>query len=345
MLTAPPETRVLSLVAMTALLAAGCGGGGSGDAGNSPANLSLSLSPKSISVSATVAQSAPLASFQASIVGGQPGQKVYLTGKYSTNGIASVNDASGSQPISINIQFKSPSSLATGVYTDTVEISACSDQACTQQISNSPQQVQVQYTVNGTLVKLISLSPSTAVARGAAFNLAVNGSNFTQGSQVLWNNSLRTTTYVSPGELTAQITAADIAMAGSIPVSVNDAVNGASNSLPFTIQSGPLSLSSISPSNVTVGGTGFTLTVLGGGLHGQFYRELEWRLTPDHLRRRQRTADANCRGRYRGARYCVGDRARPQQQPGHDIAANADDIRRVHRCSGLSDEPRAYGRR
>src|SRR4029077_8157969 len=29
--------------------------------------------------------------------------------------------------------------------------------------------------------------------------------------------------------------------------------------------SGPLSLSSISPSNVTVGGTGFTLTVLGGG--------------------------------------------------------------------------------
>lgn len=265
MLTAPPETRVLSLVAMTALLAAGCGGGGSGDAGNSPANLSLSLSPKSISVSATVAQSAPLASFQASIVGGQPGQKVYLTGKYSTNGIASVNDASGSQPISINIQFKSPSSLATGVYTDTVEISACSDQACTQQISNSPQQVQVQYTVNGTLVKLISLSPSTAVARGAAFNLTVNGSNFTQGSQVLWNNSLRTTTYVSPGELTAQITAADIAMAGSIPVSVNDAVNGASNSLPFTIQSGPLSLSSISPSNVTVGGTGFTLTVLGAG--------------------------------------------------------------------------------
>ena len=147
MLTAPLDTRVLSLVAMTALLAAGCGGGGSGDAGNSPANLSLSLSPKSISVSATVAQSAPLASFQASIVGGQPGQKVYLTGKYSTNGIASVNDASGSQPISINIQFKSPSSLAAGVYTDTVEISACSDQACTQQISNSPQRVQVQYTV------------------------------------------------------------------------------------------------------------------------------------------------------------------------------------------------------
>ena len=263
----------LGTVAMTAVLAAGCGGdsgspnnsGTSGNTGSSSANLSLSISVKNISVSATVAQSAPTASFQVSIVGEQPGQQVYLSGKYSSNGIVTISDASGSSPVAINIQFKSPSSLGAGVYTDTVQISGCYDQACTQPLANSPQEVQVQYTVTGSLAKLISLNPPTAVALGNAFTLTVNGSNFTQQSQVMWNSSSRVTTYVSATQLTAQIAAADIAAAGSVPVSVTDPVNGTSNSLVFTIQAAPLSLSSISPTNVTVGGTGFMLTVLGTG--------------------------------------------------------------------------------
>jgi outer membrane protein assembly factor BamB len=259
----------LSTVVMTAVLAVGCGGDGgsppSGNTGGSPGNLSLSISVKNISVSATVAQSAPTASFQVSIVGEQPGQKVYLSGKYSANGIATISDASGSSPVAINIQFKSPSSLGAGVYTDTVQISGCYDQACTQPLANSPQEVQVQYTVTGSSAKLISLNPPTAVAQGNAFTLTANGSNFTQQSQVMWNGNSRVTTYVSATQLTTQITAADIAAAGSVPVSVTDPVNGTSNSLVFTIQAAPLSLSSISPTNVTVGGTGFMLTVLGTG--------------------------------------------------------------------------------
>jgi outer membrane protein assembly factor BamB len=263
----------LGMVVMTAVLAAGCGGDGgspnnsgtSGNTGSSSGNLSLSISVKNISVSATVAQSAPAASFQVSIVGEQPGQQVYLSGKYSSNGIATISDASGSSPVAINIQFKSPSSLGAGVYTDTVQISGCYDQACTQPLANSPQEVQVQYTITGSLAKLISLSPPTAVALGNAFTLTTNGGNFTHQSQVMWNGSSRITTYVSATQLTAQITAADIATAGSVPVSVTDPVNGASNSLIFTIQAAPLNLSSISPTNVTVGGTGFMLTVLGTG--------------------------------------------------------------------------------
>jgi outer membrane protein assembly factor BamB len=254
-------------VSMAALIAVGCGGGGGGGSGGPPggSNLSLSLSPTIINVSATVAQSAPTAIIQASIIGATVGQQAYITGKYSANGIATLTDASGSSPVSINIQFKSPSSLGVGVYTDTVQISACYDQACTQQITNSPQQVQVQYTVTNTLITVNSLSPSTAVAFGNAFTLTVNGSNFTPQSQVFWNNSMRATTFISATQLQAQITAADIATAGSIPVSVVDPVNGGSNFLTFTIQPAPLSLGSISPSNVTVGGSGFMLTVLGSG--------------------------------------------------------------------------------
>ena len=212
-----------------------------------------------------------------------PVRKVYLSGKYSSNGIATISDASGSSPVAINIQLKSPSSLGAGVYTDTVQISGCYDQACTQPLANSPQEVQVQYTVTGSLAKLISLNPSTAVALGNAFTLTVNGSNFTQQSQVMWNSSSRVTTYVSATQLTAQITAADIAAVGSVPVSVIDPVNGTSNSLVFTIQAAPLSLSSISPTNVTVGGTGFMLTVGSGS--GNLYAldgttgQLAWQVT------------------------------------------------------------------
>jgi outer membrane protein assembly factor BamB len=266
-------TVALVTVVMTAFLVAGCGGGGgnpdssstSGGTGTSPGNLSLSISPMSISVSASVAQSAPTASIEASIVGEQAGQQVYLLGKYSTSGISTLSDANSASPVEIDIQFKAPSSLGAGVYTDSVQISACYDQACTQQLANSPQVVQVQYTVTGTLVSLTSITPATAFAFGNAFTLTVNGSNFTPQSQVMWNGSSRTTSYVGATQLTAQITAADIAVVGNVSVSVLDPANGPSNSLPFTIQSAPLSLTSISPSKVTVGGSGFMLTVLGTG--------------------------------------------------------------------------------
>jgi outer membrane protein assembly factor BamB len=266
-------TVALVTVVMTAFLVAGCGGGGgnpnssstSGGTVTSPGNLSLSISPMSISVSASVAQSAPTASIEASIVGEQAGQQVYLLGKYSTSGISTLSDASGASPVEIDIQFKSPSSLGVGVYTDSVQISACYDQACTQPLANSPQVVQVQYTVTGTLVTLTSITPATAFALGNAFTLTVNGSNFTPQSQVMWNGSSRTTSYVGATQLTAQIAAADIAVVGNVSVSVLDPANGTSNSLPFTIQSAPLSLTSISPTKVTVGGSGFMLTVLGTG--------------------------------------------------------------------------------
>ena len=65
--------------------------------------------------------------------------------------------------------------------------------------------------------------------------------------------------------LTAQITAADIAAPGNVAVSVNDPVNGTSNSLSFTIQPAVLGLNSVSPASVAVGGPSFMLTVLGTG--------------------------------------------------------------------------------
>src|SRR5882762_197511 len=62
----------------------------------------------------------------------------------------------------------------------------------------------------------------TAVAPGsAAFTLTVNGSGFVSGSTVYWNGSPRATTFVSAAQLTATITAADVATATSGVVTVH----------------------------------------------------------------------------------------------------------------------------
>src|SRR5258708_39909074 len=55
------------------------------------------------------------------------------------------------------------------------------------------------------------LSPFTANAPGAQTTLTVTGSGFTSNSKVMWGNSQRTTTFVSATQLTATITAADLA--------------------------------------------------------------------------------------------------------------------------------------
>ena len=93
---------------------------------------------------------------------------------------------------------------------------------------------------NNPVPTLTSLTPSSAAAGGAGFTLTVNGTNFVSGAVVQWNGTARTTTFVSATRLTATITAADIATAGTIPVTVVNPApgGGTSNALSFTITSG-----------------------------------------------------------------------------------------------------------
>jgi pyrimidine deaminase RibD-like protein len=75
-----------------------------------------------------------------------------------------------------------------------------------------------------------SLTPSTAVAGGAAFTLAVAGTGFVDGDAVTWNGAAVATTFVSATALSAAIDAPAVATPGDVPVAV-----GASNALPFTV--------------------------------------------------------------------------------------------------------------
>jgi trimeric autotransporter adhesin len=85
---------------------------------------------------------------------------------------------------------------------------------------------------------LTTLSPGAAITGAAGITLTVNGTEFINGSTVQWNGTNRTTTFISPTQVTAAIPAADLASAGSATVTViaTQASGGAvSNALPFTI--------------------------------------------------------------------------------------------------------------
>jgi sugar lactone lactonase YvrE len=86
---------------------------------------------------------------------------------------------------------------------------------------------------------IINLNPSSIPAGSAAFELNVFGNgNFSPDSVVLWNGSQRPTLYVVAGELIANISANDVAVQGTVSVTVNSpsAANPMSNAVQFTIK-------------------------------------------------------------------------------------------------------------
>jgi hypothetical protein len=114
---------------------------------------------------------------------------------------------------------------------------------------------------------LVSLNPTSAVAGASDFTLAVTGTNFVSSSVVLWNGSIRATTFVSNVELQAVISAADIANAGSVSVTVFNPApgGGTSPALAFTIPNPSPTIGSLTPASVVAGGPGSAFSVSGSG--------------------------------------------------------------------------------
>jgi len=121
------------------------------------------------------------------------------------------------------------------------------------------------FTVNNPAPAIAGLSPGSATVGGAAFTLTISGTNFVNGAVVKWNGADRSTNFVSGTQLTAAITAADIASAGSAGVTVTNPApgGGTSNAANFTINNPTPTITTINPSSVTAGGAAFTLTVNG----------------------------------------------------------------------------------
>ncbi|MCI0390755.1 MAG: IPT/TIG domain-containing protein [Acidobacteria bacterium] len=123
------------------------------------------------------------------------------------------------------------------------------------------------FTINNLVPTLTSLSPNSRLAADTGFTLTVNGTNFVSDSTVKWNGADRPTTFVSATQLTAAISAADIASAGSASITTTNPApgGGTSNALTFTVLQPPAApvITSLSPGFALVGGQQFTLTVNG----------------------------------------------------------------------------------
>jgi hypothetical protein len=106
----------------------------------------------------------------------------------------------------------------------------------------------------------ISLQPSSLDAGSAAFTLTVNGSEFLSGDRVEWNGVALTTAYGSASKLTATVSAAEVAAAGSASVTVVKAATGTADSTPalFAI---PLTSLAIASQSIKTSGGGYSVTL------------------------------------------------------------------------------------
>ncbi|MGH9849044.1 MAG: beta strand repeat-containing protein, partial [Blastocatellia bacterium] len=123
-------------------------------------------------------------------------------------------------------------------------------------------------TINFAPPSITTLSPTSAVAGGPAFQLTVFGTNFAPGSVVRWNGQDRVTQFIGVTELAIQVPAADIANVGSATISVFSPPpgGGLSNEVTFNINQAarPVPrITTINPNNAAAGGADFTLTVSG----------------------------------------------------------------------------------
>ncbi len=82
---------------------------------------------------------------------------------------------------------------------------------------------------------LASLSPSIILLGSPNTTLIVNGSNFLQGAIVQFNNSARTTNFVSSTQVTATLTANDLAVASQAKITVVNPLPGGGTSNPLTL--------------------------------------------------------------------------------------------------------------
>ena len=146
------------------------------------------------------------------------GQTVAWTinqGSASLSQLSTVTDANG----------QSSNNVTAGSITGTVVITASA--------ASLSVQFSLTITSGGSGAPTItSLSPSSALAGGAAFTLTVNGTGFASNSIVGFNNAAVPTTFINVTQLTASVPANLISTPGTVPISVVNPGPPAANSAP-----------------------------------------------------------------------------------------------------------------
>jgi len=119
---------------------------------------------------------------------------------------------------------------------------------------------------------LNAINPNTVTAGSSDVSLTATGSNFVPGSVVNFGKTGLSTTFMSPTQLTAVLSAGLITTAGGYAVTVANPPPeaGTSQAVSFTVQSTSTqnpqpSISSLSPTSATAGSEPITVTINGSG--------------------------------------------------------------------------------
>ena len=157
------------LVAFNALLV-GCGGG---DEGPPPPGARASISVDTNVVSIVTSRTGPAVVYTLTLtLADPPPDGVYVDYPHSSNAIESVElfplNASTAE---LDVVFKPGSSLAPGLYIDTINVAVCRDNACNSHVSGSPFTVTTSYTVSAVGVASVEApamkrSSSAGATRG-----------------------------------------------------------------------------------------------------------------------------------------------------------------------------------
>jgi hypothetical protein len=121
------------------------------------------------------------------------------------------------------------------------------------------------FTISNPGPTVASMSPTEICEGSGGFSLTVNGTGFVSGeSEIQWNGNPRTTTFVNSGQLTATISAADVAVAGAASVTVVTPGPGGGTAGPLTFTIKPLPAITDATVTATVGSpTGSVWSVSG----------------------------------------------------------------------------------
>ena len=111
------------------------------------------------------------------------------------------------------------------------------------------------FTINSSALSLSGLSPNSATAGGPSFTLTANGSGFLSDSNVVWNGTPLTTSYVNGNQLLASVPAYLIASQGIANVAVQNRGGATSNALTFSINAAAPPVTITTPPTLPSGAT------------------------------------------------------------------------------------------
>ena len=240
---------------LCALFVSGCGGG-------TLAGSSSTTPPPSTPQTPPASPPAISAVSPASVAAGSPTFTLQISGSGFVNGsIASWNGATLTTTYVSATVLKAAVPAALAAAGGSFAITVANPDGQTSASSSS------SVAVDNPAPTVATLSPASVTAGAGATNVAVTGTGFVTSSTATFGGQPRPTTVQSSTQLTMSLTAADLAAAGAVNVTVVNPApgGGASPPIVFTLYPPPPAITSVTPSSLLVESPDTSVTLAGTG--------------------------------------------------------------------------------